>query len=293
MVAMILTCPSISLSQLTEIRIKITKTREEMAMIVAMSLRMLGPELLSRAPRVINASAWNAIASIVIAVATIFYTIYAHRQWKAMSGQIEVMRDANSGSDSALKQTVGKMQAQIQSAKDANKIAMDSLIGVQRAFVFPALVTSAGETPAGQKPNFITLQVKWENSGSTPTKGMTTHYSYEPSISSPKDLYIDKWDGRPHKQTSGYVAPKGFSYSEPINLAFPLVESWAHSRTRVYMWGWIRYRDVFPNTPIHVTRYCWYVNLSVIPGPNNTSNFISDAHNCEKGNCADEECAVQ
>ncbi len=67
-----------------------------------------------------NAAAWNAIASITIAIATIVYTVYAHRQWVAMSGQITVMRDANdltqkalTGNDKSLEQTLGKMQGQI------------------------------------------------------------------------------------------------------------------------------------------------------------------------------------
>jgi hypothetical protein len=70
-----------------------------------------------------NAGAWNAIGSIAVAITTIFYTIYAHRQWIAMSGQIAVMRQANdltgkalAGSDSSLQKTLTKMQGQIDAA---------------------------------------------------------------------------------------------------------------------------------------------------------------------------------
>src|ERR1700722_407413 len=34
-----------------------------------------------------NAAAWSAVASVVMAVSTVIYTVYAHRQWKVMSGQ--------------------------------------------------------------------------------------------------------------------------------------------------------------------------------------------------------------
>jgi TolA-binding protein len=67
-----------------------------------------------------STSTWNAVASIVMAVTTIFYTVYAHRQWVAMSGQITVMRDANgltqkalAENDNSLEQTLDKMQGQI------------------------------------------------------------------------------------------------------------------------------------------------------------------------------------
>lgn len=67
-----------------------------------------------------NAAAWSAFGSIAVAITTVFYTVYAHRQWVAMSGQIEVMREANDlthqalvGSDNTLQQTLTKMQGQI------------------------------------------------------------------------------------------------------------------------------------------------------------------------------------
>jgi hypothetical protein len=30
-------------------------------------------------------------------------------------------------------------------------------------------------------------------------------------------------------------------------------------RTFIYLWGWIKYHDVFPRTPEHITHFCWNI----------------------------------
>ncbi len=57
-----------------------------------------------------SAGAWSAVASVLVAGATIFYTVYAHRQWVAMSGQLSVMQDANAQAKTTAALTLGEMQ---------------------------------------------------------------------------------------------------------------------------------------------------------------------------------------
>jgi len=57
-----------------------------------------------------SSSAWNAVASIVIAVATVVYVVYAHRQWVAMSGQLSEMHDSTASAKTAAADTLGEMQ---------------------------------------------------------------------------------------------------------------------------------------------------------------------------------------
>jgi hypothetical protein len=64
-----------------------------------------------------------------------------------------------------------------------------------------------------------------------------------------------------------------------------------------YVWGWARYFDVLPNTPEHITRFCWQIMSTGNPI---TFNPIGDADGVRfswlgqpRGNCADEECALQ
>jgi hypothetical protein len=126
-----------------------------------------------------HAAVWNAIASITIAIATIFYTIYSHRQWVAMSGQITVMRDANGltqraldANDKSFQQTLIKMQGQIDEmhtlatnagtqadrTKDLADRMKDQADGTKtiagQAIVQAAAAQSAAETAARQTALF-------------------------------------------------------------------------------------------------------------------------------------------
>jgi hypothetical protein len=74
----------------------------------------------------------------------------------------------------------------------------------------------------------------------------------------------------------------------------------AHAgRKFIYVWGWIKYFDVFPKTPQHITRYCWLIDpvgdpltfvlhTSGQPPTPGTLSFNTIHH--AEGNCIDEEC---
>jgi len=49
-----------------------------------------------------NAAAWSAFASVVMAGGTIAYTIYAHNQWKVLSGQLTEMQGSSQQTDKLL-----------------------------------------------------------------------------------------------------------------------------------------------------------------------------------------------
>jgi hypothetical protein len=55
-----------------------------------------------------------------------------------------------------------------------------------------------------------------------------------------------------------------------------------------YIWGWVTYRDMFPNTKEHLTEFC--VRLSVVEGIDATKSAKILATSCKKHNCADEWC---
>jgi hypothetical protein len=65
-------------------------------------------------------------------------------------------------------------------------------------------------------------------------------------------------------------------------------------KTKVTIWGWVKYRDVFPNTPEHVTRYC--AELSGVLGYNNpdlTAPVVFQQAGCTNSySCVDEECTA-
>jgi hypothetical protein len=58
---------------------------------------------------------------------------------------------------------------------------------------------------------------------------------------------------------------------------------------RNYFWGWIVYRDIFPNTKIHVTEFCQRMSKVMVYGDEKTLYFYSEQ--CKAHNCTDETCS--
>jgi hypothetical protein len=81
-----------------------------------------------------SAAGWSALASVVVAVATVIYTTYAHRQWSVMSGQLEEMKNSTKASERAAyasclsaqlaRSTLLEIQA---GSADTHKLAIGSL----------------------------------------------------------------------------------------------------------------------------------------------------------------------
>jgi hypothetical protein len=59
---------------------------------------------------------------------------------------------------------------------------------------------------------------------------------------------------------------------------------------RSYMWGWIRYRNVFQRYRTHLTRYCASVSVVGDPGLQ-CCTFLYPIPNI--GNCSDSECDAE
>ncbi len=69
---------------------------------------------------------------------------------------------------------------------------------------------------------------------------------------------------------------------------------WA-GKTHLYFWGWLEYKDAFPETFNHITMFC--VELTEIKetsllDPRKSSNEIGYT-NCPQHNCEDEDCDGQ
>ena len=56
----------------------------------------------------------------------------------------------------------------------------------------------------------------------------------------------------PNTAVLGGEAPPGYITQQDI------IEAQAF-RKFIYLWGWVKYRDVFPNTPEHTAHFCWLI----------------------------------
>jgi hypothetical protein len=106
----------------------------------------------------------------------------------------------------------------------------------------------------------------WKNTGSTPTKRLTTHVECEIRNTPLPDGYVftatNAHIGR------GVIPPQSDVYggAAPLAAIQPQDLVAAQNLQRfIYLWGWTKYFDVFPNTPEHITHFCWYITVGGDP----------------------------
>jgi hypothetical protein len=168
----------------------------------------------------------------------------------------------------------------------------ESYTRVQRAFVFPAEYVFQMER-AERK---IDINAIWKNGGDTPTRNLHISITAErrntplpPDFEFPSD---DQkiYDGQrlpilvlgPHASVSAI---------RPAEVPFSAIPDINSGKEAAYLWGYARYHDVF-GAP-HLTRYCVQITRIEADIAGNTS-AVTGAHiPCDRGNCADEECAEE
>jgi hypothetical protein len=223
---------------------------------------------------------WGTLfLSAATLVFLIKYTNYARLQWCEMKRTADQsVIAATAASNSAIE------------AKNANQTTKAALIDVQRAFVFLGTVTA---TAVGN--NQADFYFPMENSGTTPTKDMRMHVNYQ----SMKDPLPDNFEfpdlwiaGMPKVNRHTMIGPKGNTGQHLGPISNVLVQAAIHRQIHLYFWGWARYRDVFPDTPLHVTKFCAELvpvgQGEEITPSTTTLRFSLDM--CERNNCYDEEC---
>ncbi|MCE9650243.1 MAG: hypothetical protein K8R18_11540 [Parvibaculum sp.] len=227
----------------------------------------------------------TALATVAIAWLTWNLATYAGHQEKIIQGQLAEMHS----------------QAQAFNA-------------TQRAFVTLKDVKLAA-VPFGANNSSTTLY-DWttiiENSGDTPTRnlivkiGLITKAGFvvsdlpgatSPIAMTPEGPSDPEHPYSPDKSESGYelnsfrivLGPHG---TAPIDgMALPILNvarSIPYGRfSQTYEYGILRYRDIFPGTPEHITKFCYKVVLA----PNEHGVSVPTYRLCRHWNCADDECA--
>lgn len=137
-------------------------------------------------------------------------------------------------------------------------------IATQRAFVF------LKEFQAYVLNDKLIVMPKWQNSGSTQTREMTNHVNWFASPNPLPDNYnfpdykadgtID--DGSENIKT--FIGPKGESFASTLSIPIQTIEAARLGQTKIYVYGWVSYRDVFWFTPKHTTKFCNFLEITGI-----------------------------
>ena len=173
----------------------------------------------------------SVLVQICLLVVGFFYTLFARRQWLAIKRQTELIEE--------------------------------SLIADKRAFVCADGFVHLWELEPNTNLYNFRLRPRYKNTGSTPTKDLRSHVECDirNTVLPPGHIFTDQnatvGTGMvpPHGEVTGGIGPQ----ATPITPQ-DIVEAEAFRRF-IYLWGWIKYRDVFPNTSEHTTRFCWLIQV--------------------------------
>jgi hypothetical protein len=184
-------------------------------------------------------------------------------------------------------------------------LTKEALIANNRAFVFaPNYSTFWERDPQTSHYNWR-LRPMLRNNGNTPTLNMTmfveceirntplpANYQFAADALNTASCMIP-----PHVDLSGGLVPR-----MPGAAITPqdIIDA-QNGRKFIYLWGIVRYSDVFPGTRPHITRYCYMITVTGDPikfvpntpgQPPTPGTLAFNLIHHSEGNCIDEGCRL-
>lgn len=187
-----------------------------------------------------------------------------------------------------MRETVKATTETAQAADKTARAAEDALVAGQRAFMFIKEFKTFLHFDAVTGQYRWSIHPVWENSGNTPTKGLSINTTYrlldEPL---PKEYTFpnSKEDLIPT-----IAGPKAMVEAVPGAISAEDLEAVQQGRKHFYIWGWAEYHDIFEGTKKHTTRFCNQL-MQVIGDPTaaiNEHNMVQMMFGFHsENNCAD------
>ncbi|MFZ3217691.1 MAG: hypothetical protein WA192_16655 [Candidatus Acidiferrales bacterium] len=181
---------------------------------------------------------------------------------------------------------------QLSQMRTANEISKESLVSVQRAFVGFSGAIIGMKIPDGIGKHIVTMRLNtpWINSGNTPTKdavsqvnwislpgGLPDNFSYPDLANAPKSQFA--------------LGPK-VAGNTTLDVPIEYFEATSKKTTRLFVYGWFTYRDIFSNTPLRLTEFCdEIIDVKAnFPLSDPNANVTWGVALCGSHNCNDEQC---
>ena len=203
-----------------------------------------------------------------IALATVIYAVVSSLQLTALIESSKINRQSL--------QSVQRAFISFQQVDDFGFIQRSGS-GDAEEFHFFASTTNSGNTPAN-----ITAQ--YFSGGSCRRNLPTTNFM------EPQPELAKLWAKGTHNFGEYVVPGSQFGLDKITTLSG--VQTHRDNR-RFYLWGWVTYRDVFPDTKLHVTEFCQMMNAIGAAPASNTAKpeWRFRFQDCSgRHNCADEQC---
>ena len=231
----------------------------------------------------------SLIFEFVIVLATTSYAYISYRQWTALNGSIEVYREQSK-----------TMAGQLEAMQVSNRINQEAIVSVQRAFIsFVTIEQERAIVPSSTGGRIAGLIFKpvIVNGGTTPAIDVIGYRDFEALPVFPPHFRYSE----PSKAYSLSLGPKATGELPPLPVPLETIIAVRDNKLQLRIWGTIRYRDVFPNTKLHVTKFCVEMSgqslIEDITKPAAPFNFAQclgpPSHNCTDEQCDKEDAAEE
>ena len=253
--------------------------------------------------RIDRSDRWMIVLTAVIALSTLISAIIFGKQLVAMHGQLNEMRTAREGADKLMADQLAVMLDQANATQGQLRMLQQQVIDareMQRALIIASdyKVTKIVSGDANQ--SCWRFKPIISNVGGSPTvelRYMTQIVSV--ALRSPGEqgsawgMVLAPTDpDAEFKRFSGWagalLGPKQNLPDTPANDRVCLTKDdsvYIFAPERTYARGVIHYRDRYPGTPEHITKYCFWIRAIEDGG-----GWKPEPALCSHWNCADEEC---
>jgi hypothetical protein len=167
---------------------------------------------------------------------------------------------------------------------DSNRIARDTAKRQLRPYVHPEIVVSAQNLDPQNHNFWWNFYVVWKNTGSTPA--VESSMVIWPEIVDEALADNFKFDRVAKDHVPLLFGPNSTLKSADIRISAPDIRQISRGEKTLYLWGWVKYKSVFPDDPERETRFCYRMFVTGDPtrevGPENIvqwPTFIHTAHN--------------
>lgn len=183
---------------------------------------------------------------------------------------------------------------------ESNRINREALESVQRAFVTYQGIKQQRFQDVIKKIHYWAFDPTFENSGVTPAVNAINYVNADALPTEPNE---EQFRGEPKQWIVETIGPKAVQHAGALNVPESLVMGNDYPETSVppdvsartrrdgkgfFVWGWVVYGDVIPNTKLHLTEFCRQIEVLGAMPVENRVGFV--AHNCKQHNCTDEYC---
>jgi hypothetical protein len=178
-------------------------------------------------------------------------------------------------------------------ASASGEISRLAMIAGERAYVYHDGFSLISHLDKKKGEVFWRITPRWVNSGNTPARNLEVYSGCELRDSPLPDDFpfavpLDL------KEIRATIRPKGETGGIHSDIFGKDIAAVGAGRKFLYFWGVAKYRDVFPGTPLRITKYCTF-SANVMGDPlkpfddpsNNVGMGFITYH---KHNCADEDC---